>query len=158
MRAAAAAVLLALSACKPAEPPALLSVTFHYEKSVDGKVTGSDFAEEPQTAEFGTGALLPGLEECLGAMRPAEEKTCVLPPEKAYGPRDPAAVETLPLAGFGDMAKDIVPGARVYGMRKGKTEKATVVSVVKGQVALDFNPPDAGKTVTYRLRLISRSR
>lgn len=130
---------------------------FHYEKSVDGRVVDSSFGEEPLGAVLGRGELLAGLEDCLRQLKEGEERRFTLPPEKAYGPRDPSAVETLPVSDFGDMAPQLVPGAKVFGMRRGKPEKATVVKVEKGMVTLDFNPPDAGKTVVFRLRLVSRA-
>jgi FKBP-type peptidyl-prolyl cis-trans isomerase 2 len=157
VRAAVLALLTALAGCRKA-PAGPETVAFHFEKSVDGAVKDSDFGEAPQKAVLGAGELLPGLEECLSAMRPGEERACVLPPAKAYGERDPSAVETLPVKEFGMLAKDLAPGARIYGTRRGKAEKATVVSVARGVVTLDFNPPDAGKTVSYRLKLVSRSR
>lgn len=118
----------------------------------------STFAEQPLRATLGEGRLLAGLEHCLRQLKEGEERTFTLPPEKAYGPRDPSAVETMPVAEFGEMAPQLVPGAKVFGMRRGKPEKATVLKVEKGAVTLDFNPPDAGKTVVFRLRLVSRSR
>lgn len=155
-RRAVLALLLLPAACRRAAP-AEEAVAFHFEKSVDGAVADSNFGEEPARAMLGTGQLLPGLEDCLRRLEEGEERTFTLPPEKAYGRRDPSAVESLPLADFGAMAKDLAPGARVYGMRRGKPEKATVRAVESGVVTLDFNPPDAGKTVTFRLRLVSRS-
>lgn len=118
----------------------------------------STFAEQPLRAELGQGQLLAGLEECLRQLKEGEERVFTLPPEKAYGPYDPAAVETMPVADFGDMASQLAKGAKVYGMRRGKPEKATVLKVEKGVVTLDFNAPDAGKTVVFRLRLVSRER
>jgi FKBP-type peptidyl-prolyl cis-trans isomerase 2 len=151
-----AAALLLLAACRGASAPE--AVVFHYEKKVDGAVRDSTFAEQPLRAELGKGQLLAGLEECLRQLKAGEERTFTLPPEKAYGPRDPAAVETMPLEDFGEMRAQVAPGAKIYGMRRGKPEKATVLKVEKGVVTLDFNPPDAGKTVVFRLRLVSRER
>jgi FKBP-type peptidyl-prolyl cis-trans isomerase 2 len=141
-----------------AAPPPPEAVVFHYEKKVDGRVIDSTFAEQPLRAELGQGQLLAGLEECLRQLKEGEERVFTLPPEKAYGPRDPAAVESMPLEDFGDMRSQVAPGAKIYGMRRGKPEKATVLKVEKGVVTLDFNPPDAGKTVVFRLRLVARER
>lgn len=159
-RRAGLALLLGLTACRPerSEPPATETVVFHYERSVEGVVRDSTFGEAPLRAPLGQGRLLAGLEECLRALRPGEERTFVLPPEKAYGPRDPAKIETLSAEALGTQAGRLVVGARVYGVRAGKSEAASVVRVEKGRVTLDFNAPDAGKSVTFRLRLVSRER
>lgn len=155
MRAAALLALLLAAACGrvPAGPE---DVLFHYEKSVDGVSRDSNFDGPPLRARLGGGQLLPGLEEALRSMRPGEERTIALPPEKAYGPRDPKKVESMRVEDFGAMASQLAPGARIYGTRAGRSEKATVEKVEGGRVTLDFNPPDAGKTITFRLRLVSR--
>lgn len=150
-------LLLPAAACRRGAPEPE-TVLFHYEKSVDGVVRASNFGEPPLRAALGRGQLLAGLEDCLRAMKPGEERSFALPPEKAYGPRDPSKVETLPLSDFKGMESQLVPGARVYGARGGRTEKAVVEKVEGGRVTLDFNPPDAGKTVTFRLRLVARER
>lgn len=150
-------LLLTLAACRQGPPPPE-TVVFHYERSVDGVSRDSTFAETPLRATLGQGQLMPGLEECLRVLKPGEERVFVLPPEKAYGPRDPLKVESVPVADFGEMSAQLVPGARVYGVRRGRSEKATVEKVENGRVTLDFNPPDAGRTVTFRLRLVSRER
>lgn len=151
----AAVLAFASTGCRRAEPQPVHAV-FHYELSVDGVKRDSTFAENPLRAELGKGRLLAGIEEQLLAMRPGEERTVSLPPEKAYGPRDPLKVETMKLSEFGEMAARLAPGARVLGTRQGRAEKATVEKVEGGVVTLDFNPPDAGKTLTLRLRLVSR--
>lgn len=155
MRRLAVLLLMAPAACRQGPPPPQ-TVFFHYEKSVEGVIRDSTFAEVPLRATLGKGELLAGLEECLRSLAPGEEKSFVLPPEKAYGPRDPSKVETMKVSDFGELAAQLVPGARVYGMRQGRSEKAVVEKVEAGRVTLDFNPPDAGKTVTFRLRLVSR--
>lgn len=131
---------------------------FHYELSVDGVKRDSNFGENPLRAELGSGQVLPGIDEALRQLKPGEERVFLLPPEKAHGPHDPRKVETVPVADFGDMAPQLVPGARIFGTRQGKAEKAVVEKVADGRVTLDFNPPDAGKTLTVRLLLVSRGR
>lgn len=148
-------LLLGALACRQ-DPPGPVHAVFHYELSVDGVKRDSTFDETPLRAELGSGQVLPGIEEALRQLKPGEERVFAIPPEKAHGPRDPLKVETLPVADFGEMASQLVPGARIYGTRQGKAEKAVVEKVEKGRVTLDFNPPDAGKTLTVRLRLISR--
>ncbi|MDX6769373.1 MAG: FKBP-type peptidyl-prolyl cis-trans isomerase [Elusimicrobiota bacterium] len=155
MRRVVLPLLLALAACRQAPPP-VETVVFHYEKSVEGVVRESTFKELPLRAVLGEGRLLAGLEESLRALKPGEERSFALPPEKAYGPRDPKLVETMAVADFGAMADQLVPGARILGMRDGQAQKAVVEKVENGRVTLDFNQPDAGKTVTFRLRLVSR--
>jgi peptidylprolyl isomerase len=71
-----------------------------------------------------------------------------IPPEKAFGPRDPEKVKRVPLKQL--LAKDVhnpTIGMRIdYG---GKN--ATIRSIGAGRVLLDFNPPLAGKTLIYEV-------
>lgn len=131
------------------------SVSIHYELSVDGVVRESNFEGPPAPVVQGGGDLPPGLDAALLGMEPGAEKRLVLPPEKAFGVRDPARVQTVPLKSFGDLAAGLKPGKIVSGFRDGKAERAVVVSVGGGSVVLDFNPPLAGKTVSYRLQVVS---
>lgn len=131
------------------------TVVLRYELSADGAVVESDFDGEPATVVQGAGQLLPGADEALLGMAPGEEKRLELPPEKAFGLRDPAKVQAMPLAKFGDLAQGLKAGNKVSGFRDGKPETARVLSVENGAAVLDFNPPLAGKTVTYRLRVLS---
>lgn len=134
------------------------TVVLRYELSADGAVVESDFDGEPATVVQGAGQLPPGADEALLGMAPGDEKTLRLPPERAFGPHDPARVESMALAKLGDLAKGLKPGNKIQGFRDGKPETARVLSIEGGSASLDFNPPLAGKTVVYRLRVLSIAR
>jgi FKBP-type peptidyl-prolyl cis-trans isomerase 2 len=128
---------------------------FFYELTVDGAVRESNFDGAPAEAVQGSGELPSGLDAALIGMSPGEEKRLVLAPAQAFGERDAAKMQTMPLSKFGELAKGLKPGGKVEGFRGGKAEKATVVSVDEGKVVLDFNHALAGKTVSYRLKVVS---
>jgi len=100
---------------------------------------------EPKLVVIGEGWVIKALDENLATMEVDKAAVVEIPPDKAFGPRDPDKVKRVPLRQL--LAKDITPtlGKRVeYG---GKT--ATVRAVGAGRVLLDFNPPLAGKTLVY---------
>ena len=100
---------------------------------------------EPTLVVIGEGWLIKALDENLTTMEVGKGSVVEIPPDKAFGPRDPEKVKRVPLKQL--LAKDITPslGMRVeYG---GKT--ATVRAIGAGRVLLDFNPPLAGKTLVY---------
>jgi peptidylprolyl isomerase len=100
---------------------------------------------EPKLVVIGEGWIIKALDENLATMEVDKAAVIEIPPDKAFGPRDPEKVKRVPLKQL--LAKDITPtlGLRVeYG---GKT--ATVRAVGAGRVLLDFNPPLAGKTLVY---------
>lgn len=51
---------------------------------------------EPMLVVFGEGWILEGLEEELIKMNPGEQKIIELPPEKAFGSRDPSKIKVIP--------------------------------------------------------------
>ncbi|MBT0159411.1 peptidylprolyl isomerase [Candidatus Bathyarchaeota archaeon A05DMB-2] len=101
---------------------------------------------EPKLVVIGEGWVLKELDEKLTTMEPGKIQTVEIPPEKAFGPRDPEKVKRVPLKQL--LAKDIhnpTIGMRIeYG---GKN--ATIRAIGAGRVLLDFNPPLAGKTLIY---------
>jgi len=150
-KAALAAVLLSLACARGAGVRPGDAVVVRYELSAGGAVLETETVRVVQ----GEGQLPPGADAALLGMRPGEEKTVELAPEKAFGPRDEARVESMPLDKLGALGRGLKPGAKVMGFRDGKPETARVLSIGGGQARLDFNPPLAGKTVVYRLRVLS---
>jgi peptidylprolyl isomerase len=103
---------------------------------------------EPKLVVIGEGWVLKALDESLTTMEPEKPQSVEIPPEKAFGPRDPEKVKRVPLKQL--LAKDVhnpTIGMRIdYG---GKN--ATIRSIGAGRVLLDFNPPLAGKTLIYEV-------
>jgi peptidylprolyl isomerase len=103
---------------------------------------------EPKLVVIGEGWVLKALDESLTTMETNKTQLVEIPPEKAFGPRDPEKVKRVPLKQL--LAKDVhnpTIGMRIeYG---GKN--ATIRSIGAGRVLLDFNPPLAGKTLIYEV-------
>jgi peptidylprolyl isomerase len=100
---------------------------------------------EPKLVVIGEGWVIKPLDENLTTMEVDKVTVLEIPPDKAFGPRDPEKVKRVPLKQL--LAKDITPtlGMRIeYG---GKS--ATIRAIGAGRVLLDFNPPLAGKTLIY---------
>jgi peptidylprolyl isomerase len=100
---------------------------------------------EPKLIVIGENWMLKPLDEAFQTMEPTKPATVEIPPDQAFGPRDPEKIKRVPLKQL--LSKDITPaiGARIeYG---GKN--ATIRSIGAGRVLLDFNPPLAGKTLIY---------
>lgn len=100
---------------------------------------------EPKLVVIGEGWVLKVLDESLIGMEVGETKTVEIPPEKAFGPRDPEKVKRVPLKHFA--ARGITPAIGMQLEYDGKI--ATVRAIGAGRVLLDFNPPLAGKTLVY---------
>jgi len=102
---------------------------------------------EPKLVVIGEGWVLKALDESLKTMEIGKTSTVEIPPEKAFGPRDPEKIKRVSLRHL--TAKGITP---TLGMRVEHNGKmATVRTIGAGRVLLDFNPPLAGKTLVYEV-------
>lgn len=122
--------------------------TTRREVAEEAGIYRPDKTYEPMLVVIGAGWMPRGLEERLKEMDVGEEKTVELPPEEAYGPRDPSKVITMLAKRLSE--KGIVPrvGQRVriegYGV-------GVVRAVGSGRVIIDFNHPLAGRTLVYEV-------
>ena len=102
---------------------------------------------EPNLIVIGEGWVLKTLDESLPAQERDKTVSVEIPPEKAFGNRDPEKVRLIPLKRL--MAKGITPQ---LGMRVEYEGKLAIVRTLgAGRVQLDFNPPLAGKTLVYEV-------
>jgi peptidylprolyl isomerase len=100
---------------------------------------------EPKLIVIGENWVLKVLDESLTTMEVGKPSVVEIPPDKAFGQRDPEKVKRVPLKQL--LAREITPsvGMRIeYG---GKS--ATVRAIGAGRVLLDYNPALAGKTLVY---------
>lgn len=101
---------------------------------------------EPKLVVIGESWVLKALDESLTAMKLNKTQSVEIPPDKAFGPRDPEKLKRVPLKQL--LAKDVHNPA--VGMRIDYNGKmATIRTIGAGRVLLDFNPPLAGKTLIY---------
>jgi peptidylprolyl isomerase len=101
---------------------------------------------EPKLVVIGENWVLKALDENLTTMKPNKPQTVEIPPDKAFGPRDPEKIKRVPLKQL--LAKDV--HNPTIGMRINYNGKmATIRSLGAGRVLLDFNPPLAGRTLIY---------
>lgn len=102
---------------------------------------------EPQLVVIGEGWVLKALDEELPNVELEKTTPVEIPPDRAFGNRDPEKVRLLPLRRL--TAKGITPQLGMRFEFEGKL--ATVRTIGAGRVQLDFNPPLAGKTLVYEV-------
>jgi len=102
---------------------------------------------EPFFVIVGEGWVPKGLDEALTGYDVGKANTIELPPEKAYGVRDPKKVRLVPMRKFRADGLTPVPGLQVN--LDGKT--AQIRAVGAGRVQVDYNHPFAGRTLIYDL-------
>ena len=100
---------------------------------------------EPKLVIIGEGWVLKALDEKLLDFEIGKPSTVEIPPEKAFGNRDPEKIKLFPVRRL--TSRGITPK---LGMRLEINGKpATVRTMGSGRIQLDFNPPLAGKTLVY---------
>jgi peptidylprolyl isomerase len=100
---------------------------------------------EPKLIVVGEGWVLKTLDEGLLNMDVGAPQTVEIPPEQAFGPRDPEKVKQVHLKKLAEKGINPAVGMRIeFG---GKN--AIIRSIGAGRALLDFNPPLAGKTLIY---------
>ncbi len=132
----------------------------------DGKIIGTNIEEvakkeniydpnrvyEPELVIIGQGWVLKGLDEALEKFEVGEEKEVEIPPEKAFGVKDPKKIRTIPARELSH--RGIIPRVNMQVEYNGKL--AIIRSVGGGRVVLDFNHPLAGKTIIYKVKVVKK--
>ncbi|MFH0713610.1 MAG: peptidylprolyl isomerase [Candidatus Micrarchaeota archaeon] len=123
-------------------------IKLEYSASVDGKVI-----EKPKGAlvvAVGKNHVLPGLDEALQKTEVGKESEVVIPPAKAYGERNADLVRLVPLELFKKQGVEPVQGM-IFEL---DNMPCRVQSVSGGRVRVDFNHEFAGKTISYKFKII----
>ncbi|MEM3736825.1 MAG: FKBP-type peptidyl-prolyl cis-trans isomerase [Candidatus Bathyarchaeia archaeon] len=103
---------------------------------------------EPILVVLGENWVLKSLDEKLIGLEVGKKETVEIPPEKAFGFRDPSKIKSIPLKKF-DTKTPLRPGMEIE--LEGRT--AVVRSVGAGRVLVDFNLPLAGRTLVYEVEV-----
>jgi len=104
----------------------------------------------PRLVIVGEGRLIKGLEEAIKQLNEGEEKEVEIPPEKAFGKRDPSKIKIIPRSQFIRSGVAPEPGKVV----EINGQIAIVRNVSGGRVVVDFNHPLAGKTLVAKVRVV----
>ncbi|MFH1655037.1 MAG: peptidylprolyl isomerase [Candidatus Omnitrophota bacterium] len=130
-------------------------VKFDYTLQVDGKVVDTSIGKKPLEYTHGERGIIPGLSSGLEGLREGAEKKITVKPEDAYGERDPKAIAEVPKTFFPKDFKPQVGMTIPMPDRNGRPIPASVVSIKKDVIVLDFNHPLAGKTLEFDIKIIS---
>lgn len=104
---------------------------------------------EPKLIIVGNGWLLKSIEEKLIGLEENSEINIEVPPEGAFGPRDPNKIKVIPLRRFRSSEISPTIGAKVSIDGK----EGVIRSITSGRVQVDFNPPLAGKSLIYECKI-----
>jgi FKBP-type peptidyl-prolyl cis-trans isomerase SlpA len=130
-------------------------VTLHFSVLLpSGEEVDSTWRGKPATFEVGDGNLPAGFEEALFGLAPGETATLEIPPEKAFGQRNPDNVQRLARDCFAPDL-ELERGLVVSFADAARTELPGVVTDFDDEeVVVDFNHPLAGKAVRFDVSIL----
>lgn len=124
-------------------------VRFHYALSdAEGKPIESSARREPLAALIGYGNIIPGLESALIGHQAGARIEVEVPPDQAYGERDPRLAQRVPKKYFADAAR-LKPGDRATLQTQQGPRRVTVQKVGLSVVDVDLNHPLAGQRLRF---------
>ncbi|MCG2863118.1 MAG: peptidylprolyl isomerase [Vulcanisaeta sp.] len=122
------------------------------DKAKEAGIYRPDEVYEPRLVILGETKLFEPLEQALMNSSEGQEITVEIPPEKAFGQRDPSKVRVISIREFYRYGK--LP--KVGDIVEINNQQARVVSITGGRVTLDFNHPLAGKTLIVTAKVVKR--
>jgi FKBP-type peptidyl-prolyl cis-trans isomerase SlyD len=134
------------------EPGTVVSLA--YKLTVDGQEVARTEVGEPMEYLHGAQNILPGLEASLEGKRVGDKFTVTLPPEDAYGDYDDEDIEQIDRQDIPDANQLEIGMVVEVEDEDGYSYVAHVREINDRVVVLDFNPPLAGKTLTYDVEVI----
>jgi FKBP-type peptidyl-prolyl cis-trans isomerase SlyD len=131
-----------------------LVVSLNYTLEVDGETVAQTDAGDPMEYLHGHENIVPGLEAALTGKKLGDKMSVTLPPDQAYGDYDPEDTDQIDRADLEHMTDLEVGMAIEVEDEEGEVYVAFVREITDESVVLDFNPPLAGKTLTYHVEVI----
>lgn len=131
------------------------TVRIHYTgRFPDGATFDSSREREPLEFRLGAGEIIAGLDEAIAGMSVGDTGVVNIPADKAYGPHQPEAVQTIPRETIPSHIA-LEPGLRLQAERPdGATIALTVVEIGEDGVKVDANHPLAGRDLVFEIELL----
>ncbi len=117
---------------------------------VDGSTFSQSQPDQPLEFLVGAHQIIPGLEKGVVGMKVGEKKTILIRAVDAYGAYNEAAVQEIPKSQF---PPDFSPEkGKSYQMQTAQGPLVlTVKDITDKTLVIDFNPPLAGKDLTFEI-------
>lgn len=129
-------------------------VSLAYTLTVDGEVISEFDVNDPLEYLHGAENIIPGLERVLEGKRVGDRFSVTVPPEDAYGDYEEDDIDEIPRSEI-PAIETLEEGSMVeVEDEDGYSFYATVTRITADTVVLDFNPPLAGKTLTYDVEVL----
>lgn len=129
-------------------------VSLHYKGTLDdGSVFDTSEGRDPLLFIFGTGMIIPGLEEGIKGLKRGDKKAVKVASDKAYGPVREDAKQEVPKTQLPQEA-EIKVGMQLAAQGPQGAIPVTVSEIKDETVVIDFNHPLAGKDIIFNVEII----
>ncbi len=130
-------------------------VSFDYTLTLDsGEIADTSNDREPLKFLVGSGQIIPGLEDEMIGMAVGDKKVVKVDPTEAYGTKDPALVQTVPVDHIPDNI-NLQVGEQLQGHSEdGHVVQGQIVEVDSTNVKIDFNHPLADEALTFDIEIV----
>jgi FKBP-type peptidyl-prolyl cis-trans isomerase SlyD len=129
-------------------------VSIAYRLKVDGEEIARATADDPLEYLHGAEDILPGLEAALEGKKVGDRFSVRLSPDEGYGDYDEDNIEEIDRADIPDANQLKVGMVVEVEDEDGYSYMAHVSEMTDDTVVLDFNPPLAGKTLSYDVEVV----
>lgn len=127
-------------------------VRIHYTGRLpDGTTFDSSQEGDPFEFVVGSNQVIPGLDSAILEMDEGESRTITIPPEEAYGEREPALAQTVERERLPDGVSE---GAALQAEVNGQQTILWVTELDDESAVVDANHPLAGKTLVFDVELL----
>ena len=121
-----------------------------FDTTYDEIAIAADIFDENKTYKpipivVGGNHLLPAIEKAIVGLEEGERKTVEVASDDAFGPRNPKAIQLIPMKEFKKQGMTPYPGMRISA----EGGEGKILTVNGGRVKVDFNHPLAGKDLIY---------
>tara|TARA_Y100000310_G_scaffold335989_1_gene419413 strand:+ start:523 stop:1146 length:624 start_codon:yes stop_codon:yes gene_type:complete len=106
----------------------------------------------PKIICIGQEQILPSLEKELEGKELNKEYTIILPPEEAFGKKNPKLLQLVSMSHFKSQNINPYPGLHINL----DNAMGIVRTVSPGRVIVDFNHPLSGRTIEYKVKILRK--
>jgi len=122
----------------------------------DGTVfDSSEKHNAPLEFEVGSGHIIQGFDNAVEGMKVGEEKEITLSPNEAYGEYNPELIKDIPKEVFPQDQTIQVGMVFMLNLPSGQQVPAKISEIKDQEVTIDLNPPLAGKTLKFKIKLLA---
>lgn len=115
----------------------------------NGTLVQSNFNSTPFSFIVGSSQVIKGFSNAVIGMKEGQTRNVTLPPSEAYGNVNNSLIITVPRSDFGN--NSIAVGEHVSN---GNGYTGVITALNSTNVTVNFNPPLAGKTLIFEIKVV----